>query len=175
MAVGATPISSWETLLLSNPQLAWGTCSYKCPDGYHYEGIQDIGRFCKICPPTCVTCLGALVDSWFLFKQSFCYFLFCFCFYAFSCACLTRSKNLITRVFVHSFYTEIDCLVLCYIVAGRSIWGQGQCTLCQNYTYLTPDQTCRALSGFDGAMISSSKPKTVLKIMQWCSTLLDRS
>lgn len=54
-----------------------GTCSYKCPDGYHYEGTEDIGRFCKICPPTCVTCLG-----------------------------------------------------------------QGQCNLCQNYTYLTPDQTC---------------------------------
>eukprot|EP00435_Cladocopium_sp_Y103_P027181 s1502_g6.t1 len=54
-----------------------GTCSYKCPDGYHYEGTEEIGRFCKICPPTCVTCLG-----------------------------------------------------------------QGQCTLCQNYTYLTPDQTC---------------------------------
>lgn len=54
-----------------------GTCSYKCPDGYHYEGTEDIGRFCKICPPTCVTCLG-----------------------------------------------------------------QGQCSLCQNYTYLTPDETC---------------------------------
>ena len=41
-----------------------------------------------------------------------------------------------------------DCMVLSYIVAGRSIWGQGQCNLCQNYTYLTPDQTCRALRGF---------------------------
>ncbi|CAE7423520.1 FRAS1 [Symbiodinium sp. KB8] len=54
-----------------------GACEYKCPDRYHFEGSEDIGRFCKACPPTCFNCLS-----------------------------------------------------------------QEQCTLCQNFTFLTPDEKC---------------------------------
>ena len=125
------------------PKLAWGTCSYKCPDGYHYEGTEDIGRFCKICPPTCVTCLGALVD--------FLKLLLLFSVLLLSLCLELRMFDTFLELDIPSlcsFLLDGDCMVLSYIVAGRSIWGQGQCNLCQNYTYLTPDQTCRALSGF---------------------------
>eukprot|EP00439_Symbiodinium_sp_Y106_P000855 s231_g1.t1 len=54
-----------------------GACEYKCPDRYHFEGSEDIGRFCKACPPTCFNCLS-----------------------------------------------------------------QEQCTLCQNFTFLTPEEKC---------------------------------
>jgi len=34
------------------------TCEYACPTGYHKDGTGSIGRICKLCPDTCVSCVS---------------------------------------------------------------------------------------------------------------------